>query len=61
MSDKSCPHCGAKPFNPVKQEGIQARCEVCNGLIVSQENKDDQIQTACDKDTCSCNRNEGQS
>lgn len=39
MSLPSCPHCGATPFVQGKTEGLQTRCDECNGLITVPENE----------------------
>lgn len=44
MSNTPCPHCGAKPYVQGKLEGIQARCDACNGLISVPESNADQAQ-----------------
>ncbi|NLV45670.1 MAG: hypothetical protein GXY07_14375 [Candidatus Hydrogenedentes bacterium] len=33
MTQHKCPHCGAAPFVPKRQDGIQDRCDACNALI----------------------------
>lgn len=33
MKQQKCPHCGATPFVPKRQEGLPDRCDDCNALI----------------------------
>ena len=46
MSNQNCPYCGATPYNPQKHEGIQARCDECNGLISLPEDEQSKYKEA---------------